>query len=139
MAERTGGYYGAAFKGDEGLTQGEPLSTTIFNVVVDAVVQHWVAVMVEGAEDQVERGEEVRNQNALFYVDDGMIASSDPQWIHGAFITLFGLFDRLGLQNNVGKTVSMVFGPCQAEGTQSEAAYGQRMTGEGPSYQERQK
>ena len=40
MAARAGGYYGTAFKGARGLTQGDPLSPTIFNVVVDAVVRH---------------------------------------------------------------------------------------------------
>ena len=40
MVARARGYYGAAFWGERGLTQGEPLSPTIFNVVVDAVVQH---------------------------------------------------------------------------------------------------
>ena len=33
-------------KGFRGVTQGEPLSPTIFNVVVDVVVRHWVEVMV---------------------------------------------------------------------------------------------
>ena len=46
MVERVGGYYGADFKGDKGVTQGNSLSPTIFNVVVNAVVRHWVAVMV---------------------------------------------------------------------------------------------
>ena len=39
---RAGGYYGEAFKGARGVTQGDPLSPTIFNVVVDAVVRHWI-------------------------------------------------------------------------------------------------
>ena len=42
MVARAGGYYGEAFWGERGVTQGDPLSSTIFNVVVDAVVQHWV-------------------------------------------------------------------------------------------------
>ena len=42
MVVRAGGYYGEAFKGDRGVTQGDPLSPTIFNVVVDAVVRHWI-------------------------------------------------------------------------------------------------
>ena len=42
MAARSGGYYGTAFKGDRGVTQGDPLSPTLFNVVVDAVVRHWL-------------------------------------------------------------------------------------------------
>ena len=29
------------------MTQGEPLSPTIFNVVVDSVVHHWIS-LVEG-------------------------------------------------------------------------------------------
>ena len=40
MVERAGGYYREAFKGAWEVTQGEPLSHTIFNVVVDAVVCH---------------------------------------------------------------------------------------------------
>ena len=49
MVARAGGYYRAAFKGYQGVTQGDPLSPTILNVVVDEVVRHWVTVMVEGA------------------------------------------------------------------------------------------
>ena len=121
------------------MMQGDPPPPTIFNVVVDVVVRNWVAVMVEGAEERGKCGKEGRHQNSLFYADDGMVVSSDPQWLQGAFSTLVGLFDRVGLRNNDEKKVGIVCRPCQAEGTQSEAAYGQRMTGEGTSYQERQK
>ena len=79
MVARVGGYYGAAFKGARGMAQGDPLSPTIFNVVMDAVVRHWVKVMMEGAEERDKRGQEGRHQNSLFYVDDGMVALSDPQ------------------------------------------------------------
>ena len=41
---RAGGYYEEYFKGAQGVTQGDPLSPTIFNVVVDAVVRHWVTM-----------------------------------------------------------------------------------------------
>ena len=95
--------------------------------------------MVEGAEELGKRGKEGRHQNAIFYTYNGMVASSDPQWIHGAFITLVGLFDRVGLRTNVGKTVGMVCRPCQAAGTQLEAAYGRLMAGEGLTYREQQK
>ena len=50
MFAKAGGYYGAEFQGSRGVTQGNPLSSNIFNVVVDEVVQHWFAVMLESAE-----------------------------------------------------------------------------------------
>ena len=48
MVARSGGYYGGAFKVDRKVTQVDMLSPTIFNFVVDAMVRHWVTVMVEG-------------------------------------------------------------------------------------------
>ena len=79
MVARAGGYYRTGFKGAIGVTQGDPLSPTIFNVVVDAVVRHWVTIAVEEAETQGERGREGRHEATLFYADDGMVASSDPR------------------------------------------------------------
>ena len=40
MVDRAGGCYRTAFKGKHGVTQGDPISPTIFNVVVDTVVRH---------------------------------------------------------------------------------------------------
>ena len=139
MVARAVRYYGAAFKGCYEVMQGYLLSPTISNVVVGAVVRHWVTVMLEGAEERGERVKEGRHQAALFYADDGMVASLEPRWLQGAFSTLVGLFDRVGLRTNVRTTVGMVCLPYQAAGTQSEAAYGRQMTGEGPTYRERQK
>ena len=119
MVTRAGGYYGAAFKGERGVTQGDLLSPTIFNVVVDAVVCHWVTDVIADAEERGELGKEGRHQAALFYAADGMVASSDPGWIQGTFNTLVGLFDRVGLLKNFGKTVVMVCHPCQAAGNLS--------------------
>ena len=52
MVARAGVYYGEAFKGAWGVTQGDPLSSTIFNVVVDVVVRHWVTMAMAEAEKQ---------------------------------------------------------------------------------------
>ena len=138
MVAKAGGYYGAAAKGARGVTQGDPLSPTIFNVAVDALVRHWFTVMVESVEERGGSRQEGRHQNPLLYADNGMVASLDPQWLQGGLSTLVSLFERVGLKNNVGKTVGMVCRQCQAAGTQLEAAYGRRMTGAGPSYWERQ-
>ena len=103
MVARTGRYYGKGFKGERGVTQGDPLSPTIFNVVVDAVVRHWLLLATHEAERRGERGREGRHQAALFYADEGMIASSDPQWLQWAFMQLVGLFNRVGLKTNCKK------------------------------------
>ena len=55
MVARAGGYYRAAFQGACGVTQGDPLSPTIFNVVVGTVVRHWVTVLVKCGEEQGKR------------------------------------------------------------------------------------
>ena len=93
MVARAGGYYGTGFKGERGVTQGNLLSPTILNVVVGAVVHHWVTLAVTEAETRVERGREGRHQAALFYAVNGMVASSDPHWLQWVFSTLVGLFD----------------------------------------------
>ena len=58
MVARAIGYYGEAFEGGRGVTQGYLLSPTIFNVVVDAVVRHWVNGIVDKAEAKGETGRE---------------------------------------------------------------------------------
>ena len=49
MVTKTVGYYRAAFKGGQGVTQEDSISPKLFNMVMYAVVSHWVAVIVEGA------------------------------------------------------------------------------------------
>ena len=68
-----------------------------------------------------------------------MVTSSDPGWLKAAFSTLVGLFDKVGLQKNVGKTVGMVCHPCQAAVNLNKEVYGRRVTGVGPTYRERLK
>ena len=70
-----------------------------------------MTVVIMGVEEWGERGQEGRHQADLFYAYNGMVASSDPCCLQGAFNTLVGLFDRVGLQTNTRKTVSMVCRP----------------------------
>ena len=81
MVTWAGGYYRTAFQGARGVTQGYPLSPTIFNVVVDAVVSNYLTVVIAGADERDKRGQKGRHQAALFYTDNGMVASSDPRWL----------------------------------------------------------
>ena len=122
MVASAGGYYWEAFTGAQGVTQGDLLSPTIFNTVIDTVVRHWVSVMLEGAEERGELGQEGRHHNSLFYADYGVVASPYPGWLQGYFSSLVGLFGRVGLHTNVCKIVDMVCRLCRAVGNQSEVA-----------------
>ena len=55
MAERAGRYFGTPFKGYREVTWGDPISLTIFNILVDAVLQHWFT-MTALMYNTVERG-----------------------------------------------------------------------------------
>ena len=48
MVACAGGYYRAEFQGFWWATQGDLLYVTIFNVVVGAVVRHWILLAEEG-------------------------------------------------------------------------------------------
>ena len=67
MVDRTGGYYGVALQDFGGVTQGEQLSSTIFNVVMDAVVCNWVSLVAGAAEEPYVRGREVLHGTTFFY------------------------------------------------------------------------
>ena len=71
MVARAAGYYGTVFRGERSVTQGEPLSPTIFNVMVDAVVWHWVNGLVDEAEEKGKMGRGGRHQSAIFYANNG--------------------------------------------------------------------
>jgi hypothetical protein len=40
-----------------GLTQGDPLSPTLFNIVVDAIIRAWLASQQNGDDDAIEGGD----------------------------------------------------------------------------------
>ena len=43
-------------------------------MVVEAVVRHWVTVVIADAEERGDLGKEERHQVALFYAYNGMVA-----------------------------------------------------------------
>ena len=66
---------------------------------------------------------------AFFCANYGMVASTDPGWLQLAFDMLTGLFDRVGLQTNIRKTMGMVCQPCRAAKMRSDETYIRRITG----------
>ena len=64
--------------------------------------------MARGAEGMDGWGREVLHCSALFYVDGGMVAYTDPAWIQGVLDTTTGFFNRVGIHTNAGKTVGII-------------------------------
>ena len=68
--------------------------------------------------------------SAVFYADDGMVGATDPKWLQGYFRALVAIFDRVGLQTNFNKTVSMACQPCRAgSGKRTAEGCRRRITG----------
>ena len=127
-----------SFKIHWGVTQWYTLPLTIFSIVVDTVIFHWVT-LVAGEEAVPDGfGQAVQWLATFFYANDGLITSPRPAHIQEALGVLTGLFDRVGLNKNVNKTIEMVCQPCHFVVRHSEVAYMRRMTGVVPSFQERQ-
>ena len=74
MVAKAGGYIGLPFKGYRGETQGETLSFTLFNLVVDALIFHWVMVVAATEEGTEGIGMLIRDLTAYFNANDGISA-----------------------------------------------------------------
>jgi Reverse transcriptase (RNA-dependent DNA polymerase)/Endonuclease-reverse transcriptase len=97
---RQAGCYGKEFATTRGVRQGDVMSPTIFNIVIDAVVKH------------CERVFKTNNPNAdipkvLFYADDGVITGDDPTMVQQMLDLYCNTFLRIGLTMNARKTKSM--------------------------------
>ena len=92
-----------------GVTQGDPASSTIFNIVIDAVVRYWLSLVLDGAESDDGVGRSVAEQLVRFYADDGLIAARNNEWLQTAINCLTELFARVGLRMNTSKTKVMTY------------------------------
>ena len=78
MVERSGRYYGTLLKGHQSVTQGSPLLTTIFNLVLYAVICHRVTLVAGEEAGPDDFGWAIQWPKALFYADNGILASPFP-------------------------------------------------------------
>ena len=65
----------------------------------------------------------IQTLSALFYASDGLVASLESARLQGVFDALKGLFNRVHLRTNEGKTASMEFRTCHNPHIWSTDAY----------------
>jgi hypothetical protein len=138
VVAKQSGYYGEPFEATRGVTQGDIISPTIFNIVSDAVVRYWLSTVSMDIEVPVSGvGDGGREHSALFYADDGEVSSRDPAWLQGAIDVLAELFGRVGLKTNTDKTEVMICHPGHISTRVSDEAYGRRLGHGGLTFRER--
>jgi hypothetical protein len=104
MVCRAGGSYGEPFSAGQGVTQGGPLSSLMFNVCVNAVVREWLWQCLGDNAAWMGIGEAVRDHVVAFFVDNGLVVARCPEWLQSSFTILIHLFKRIGLKTNAAKT-----------------------------------
>jgi hypothetical protein len=83
----------ARLMAERGVTQGDIPSSMIFNIVVDCVIQTW--------ELEISDGRSLTDEAvcslvaAIFYVDDGLIASYQPELAQDSIDYMVELFQRI--------------------------------------------
>jgi hypothetical protein len=126
VVPRQGGYYGQPISSDRGVTQGDVVSPTIFNIVVDAVIREW-------------RFHDIAQAIlAIFFADDGRLDGVIGPEVQGSLDLLTDLFARMGLKMNAAKTKSMVGDSGISCHRLSSPAMARRHNdGDGPTYSSR--
>jgi len=104
---RANGRFGTPFKAHRGVTQGGPVSPKIFNIMVDAMVREWIRQLVGDEAASTGLKDAIKLLLAIFYADDGYIASRSKEQLQEAIDLLADLFDRVGLCTNTSKTKGM--------------------------------
>ena len=98
IVPKTGIFLGKKFRTGRGLTQGDPASPMIFNIVVDAVVQVVLDVVYGPQEAQHDLSWAAGEWNLILYVDYGRIAGRYHMWVRDALLVTVEMFFRMGLK-----------------------------------------
>ena len=123
------GYHNQHFKETQGTNQGGIILPTLFNLIVNNVVQNWLVIAVEY---QLVAQEVlvlvVWRCLVLFYNDNDMVGLRDPEWLQVALKVLIGLFHRYRLVENATKSKAMTCQPGTHQSIMLEEAVGQQCT-----------
>jgi hypothetical protein len=120
VARQSGYYYSEPFKVGHGVIQGDVISPTIFNIIVDVFLHHWDSVVSPVPTDTDALGTNILERLSLFFIDDGLIRNTVPKWLQDAFELLVDLFEWAG---NTDKTKAMICSPGFIQTHMSAYAY----------------
>jgi Reverse transcriptase (RNA-dependent DNA polymerase) len=126
MIPKQAGFYGKPFRAKRGVRQGDIISPTIFNIIVDAVIREWSS-----------NSDNNQHVEGIFYADDGLLISEDPPKVQQALDIFTDGFSRIGLKMNVVKTEVMVVKGEKVQNMISTEAYQRKTTGKGGTHRER--
>ena len=70
----------------------------------------------------------------MFYADDGQISGRVHIWVQETLTMTVAIFRRVGIDTNLGNTMSLVCTPGYIWGKWSEEVYKSRATGEGETF-----
>jgi hypothetical protein len=130
MVCRAAENYSTAFKAGRSMTQGGPLSTKLFNILVDAIVWEWIWQLREdGDHKEEEFAEFMATSFAIFYIGDTYLASRDSGLLQHVLTLLVNLFECVGLQTNTSKTQTMICTPGWIEAQLSTKSYSRMQWG----------
>ena len=111
VVPKAGKFFGRPFNMKRGVTQGDPVSRTMFTILVDAVVR-LVLLEVCVPQEEPHGFEWAAGKHIIYFcADDGHIAGRNPIWLQIILTAMVRMFERVGLQTNLIKTNSMVFTP----------------------------
>ena len=113
------------------VTQGNPSSPMILNIMVDTLLRAVLAEVCRPQEAHHGLGWEVGGKNLKFYAYDGLIMGREPYWVHKVLAVMVEMFGRIVLETKLEKTKAMVFTPGFIWGQIGKEAYKWRVTGGG--------
>lgn len=116
MYVRQSRFYGKAIRAERGVTQGDIVSPTLFNLVVDAVVRRWRQLQPQLLLAPVKL-------NGSFCANDGHIEGTSFARVQEGLRHLAVLFHSFGMKLNTSKTKSMVGYPGTSPTAWSSPSY----------------
>ena len=121
------------------MTKEDPISPTLSNIIVDAVVRAILWEICGLQNDQNGFGWSAGEHNICFYANYRRIAGQYPILVQTYLTTMVRMFERSGLQTNLNETKVMICTSGLIRGQQVPEAYKQRATGEIPNFLERKR